>query len=78
MPVPVHVFNIPANAAHLVDVAGQRFDASLYKVANGEVAAYVEIDKNATDAQLGAEQMSTRIQAAAPHGMVAYYVIRRR
>lgn len=78
MSTPIHVFNIPESSAHVADVPGRCFDASLYEIGDRKLAAYIEIDSSATDQDLGADQMNTKIKAAAKGASVEYYVIRRR
>lgn len=61
----VHIFNIPAASRHIADVDGDRFRASIYETPDGQIAAFVEREDDATPMDLASEQMNTRIHEAA-------------
>lgn len=56
---------IPAESAKLDTVSGRQFRATIYKTPDGLVAAEVIIDSSASQLQLDAERMNTRIFEAA-------------
>lgn len=64
MPTPEQVTgprDIPAQSTRLGEVQGRHFTATIFRTPNGNIAAAVAIDTDATQLQLDSDRMNTKI-----------------
>jgi hypothetical protein len=75
------ILNIPADSKRFGNIISDaHFEASLYELENGTIAAFIIQEENSTDKQISAENRDVRIRnesCSCSKGPPSYYIVKR-